>query len=202
MQYHVLGDCSSGSEEPSSSWIAINDNLTATSSSSASGLDQVLLYISGPTATAAAATVQESLSLDIYQVPGHMDAGDNYSALRLVRHEIARLVELNNLRTGRSAEWPPSEKTQQQSTTSSRINQFLNGDEDDRIASDESMRMHAAADDGSLARKDDLDFSEKLWTFAVDAVNYTDLVQTFTAVAEELETGSLKPMVNSISSGD
>jgi hypothetical protein len=54
----------------------------------------------------------------------------------------------------------------------------------------------AAAGPFSLTPRSDKDFTEKLWSFSLAAINLRDLISSMNAVVEALETGRLQPMVH------
>ena len=100
--------------------------------------------------------------------------------------ELETLARLNRIRQKQSTEWfytptAPSE----------------NNDDSPRGISFQIVQfLQSVSDIQHASTQRSLDFSEKLWMFSQKAISMEDLIETFTAVANELETGRLKPMIH------
>ncbi|KAL1923722.1 uncharacterized protein VTP21DRAFT_8702 [Calcarisporiella thermophila] len=79
-----------------------------------------------------------------------------------------------------------------------RIDTFLNDIKDLGGAVEEDEPMMPARVDTftTLPARKGLDFTEKLWKLCLDAVDQDDLVETLTAVVEEVESGNLQPLIH------
>ncbi|KAI9138079.1 hypothetical protein BKA69DRAFT_1093755 [Paraphysoderma sedebokerense] len=152
--------------------------------------------------------LESSVMLHIRSSPGSVDP-DAHALSRSTREELHRLTKWNHVREGQCswAEMPSdlnsrsihapltSSKRQKLAPLSERVDDFL---DEIKLGGPSSAHLDDTSNVHVIVNgpRKDLDFTEHLWKLIQDAVSYEDLVDSLTAVVEELETGRLAPLIH------
>jgi len=137
------------------------------------------------------------VSLFINYYHGELDP-ENHNLTQNLLNELHQLEEWNRIRKGKK--W----LSNQSLNISLKVDAFLNGIKDESYTTKTlSLSMDNMEENlknlnisSILTPRKNLDFTDKLWKFLINASSSDDLNDAWTAVLEELETFRLQPMVH------
>lgn len=126
--------------------------------------------------------------------PGYM-----FSPVLVTYNELNTLLKFCQIACGQ-ANWPTQDETSEATCSSGNISQMTDSFLEE-VASPLSQPLDATvisptADNTIYETRNDLDFAERLWMFAKDAVSLDDLQQIFAAVFKALLLGKVQPFVH------